>query len=188
MHRFLSMDEGDVCNASQMSCSVHTGTHVDAPLHFVSGGTDAEALSLDVLVGPCEVVEVNPRDGRRITAQDIESSSLGVGTERLLLKTSNSQQWEGNQAFFEDFIALSADGAATLVSRGVALVGIDYLSIQSFDDPAPEVHQILLEAGVVIVEGLDLRNVEPGRYQLVCLPLKLKGSDGAPARAILIRS
>jgi arylformamidase len=171
--RAMSLAAGDIANVSQMELGVHTGTHVDAPLHFFDGAPAVEALDLDVLVGPAQVVEV-------AGTGDIEADAVPEGTERVLFKTRNSAAW-AEEGFYEDYAAISPEAASRLVAAGVRLVGVDYLSVGSV-----ETHETLLRAGVIAVEGLDLRGIEPGAYTLVCLPLKLVGSDGAPARAILI--
>jgi arylformamidase len=177
LERVMSIDDGDVANVSRLDFGAHTGTHVDAPVHFVAGGAGAEALPLDVLVGPARVVDATALD--RLDAESL--SSLQLAGERIVLKTRNSELW-ARDTFSEEFLSFTGDGAAYLVERGVRLVGIDYLSVGG-----EEAHVTLLEAGVVAVEGLDLRGVEPGEYQLVCAPLKLVGSDGAPARVLLVR-
>jgi arylformamidase len=166
---------------SRLDLGVHTGTHVDAPLHFLPDGAGAETLPLDVLVGPAQVVDATSLTGP-IDATSLESLDLPSGLERLLLKTPNSELWARDD-FTRDFIRLTGDGARFLVERGVHLVGIDYLSVGD-----QEAHRELLGAGVVAVEGLDFRRVDPGAYTLVCLPLLVVGSDGAPARAILLRA
>ena len=177
LQRVASLAGGDVANISRLDLGVHTGTHVDAPLHFVEGGAAVDVLELDVLVGPARVLDLT--GAQRLDATALEDAEL---SERILLKTRNSQLWE-RETFSDESIALTGDAAQHLVDAGVRLVGIDYLSIGD-----EEAHQVLLGAGVVPVEGLDLRGVEPGEYQLVCAPLKLVGSDGAPARALLIRN
>jgi arylformamidase len=169
LERVSSIGDGDVVNLSRLDLGVHSGTHVDAPLHFVDGGASVETLPLDVLVGPCVVV-----DG-------LDTAAVPPGAERVLFKTTNSRLWERAE-FSEDFVALDAAAARELVERGVRLVGIDYLSIGD-----EEAHRVLLGAGVVAVEGLDLREVEPGEYRLVCAPLRLVGAEGAPARVLLLR-
>ena len=169
LERVSSIAEGDVANISRLDLGVHSGTHVDAPLHFVDGGASVETLPLDVLVGPCSVVE------------GLEEAAVPAGVERVLFKTPNGRLWERDE-FSEDFVKLDGEAARVLVERGVRLVGIDYLSIGD-----EEAHRILLGAGVVAVEGLDLREVEPGEYRLVCAPLKLEGAEGAPARVLLLR-
>ncbi len=180
-----SMDAGAHVNVSRLACSVHTGTHVDAPHHFLNDGRTIENLPLDELIGPAYVLQV-PHEVDLITAAVLEAATIPTGTTRLLLKTRNSGIWKcGENQFQEDFVAVSADGAEWLVANGVKLVGVDYLSIAPLNNSDPT-HHVLLEASVIIVEGLDLSLVEPGAYDLYCLPLKLVGSDGAPARAILI--
>jgi arylformamidase len=171
--RAMSLAGGDIANVSQMELGVHTGTHVDAPLHFFDGAPAVEALDLDVLVGPAVVVEVAGQG-------DIGPDAVVEGAERLLFKTRNSEA-DAQDVFYEDFASISPEAATRLVDAGVRLVGIDYLSVGSV-----ETHETLLRAGVIAVEGLDLREIEPGAYTLVCLPLKIAGSDGAPARTILI--
>ncbi len=175
--------DGEMSNVTHLSASVHIGTHVDAPGHFLSGGQTVENLPLDLLVGAASLVEL-PVFGQ-ISAADLQQANIPEGTERILLKTSNSQIWaNGGKEFKENFIALEADAAAYLVELGIKVVGVDYLSVAPYADPAPT-HRILLEAGVLIIEGLNLSGVEAGEYTLLCLPLKIKGSDGAPARVLL---
>ena len=177
--------EGAAANVSILVCDVHAGTHVDAPWHFLPEGNTVEGLSLDVLVGPAVVVDCG--EASTLGPPELEALGLAVGTERLLLRTSNSDRWAvSERGFGEDYVALSEDGAEWLVRAGVRLVGIDALSIQRFGEP-PGTHTTLLAAGVVVLEGLDLAGVEPGPYELLCLPLRLVGADGAPARAILRR-
>lgn len=178
MEKAASIEAGDVANLTRLDFGVHSGTHVDAPRHFLADGAAAEALPLDALIGPCRVVEAADAGGW-IDRGIVEGLGL-EGTERVLFKTRNSRLWELAE-FSEDFVRLNGEAARALVEAGVRLVGIDYLSIG--DD---EAHHVLLEAGVVPVEGLDLRDVEAGSYRLVCLPLKLEASDGAPARAVLL--
>jgi arylformamidase len=179
--RVDSIEAGAPANVSEIDMGAHTATHVDAPDHFLPEGAGAESLPLEALMGPVEVV-----DGRAATSAldlaAVRSFELPpAGTERILFKTRNSQLW-GRSEFTHDFVRLDGEAASFLVERGAKLLGIDYLSIGDRD-----AHHILLGAGVVCVEGLDLRRIEPGSYQLVCLPLKIVGSDGAPARAILMR-
>lgn len=185
LERVSSMDAGAHANVSRLACGVHTGTHVDAPHHFLNDQRTVESLSLDVLVGPAQVVWI-PDEADVITAEVLEQVTLPSGISRLLLKTRNSQRWQrGEKAFDEKFVGVSADGAEWLVGRGVKLVGIDYLSVAPYKQSVPT-HRTLLGAEIIIVEGLDLSAVPPGSYGLYCLPLKLVGSDGAPARAILV--
>jgi len=180
--RTAAIEHGDVANVSQLDFGVHTGTHVDAPAHFIDGAATADALPLDALLGPVRVIDAT-RCSDHIDAEAIASFAIVRGTERVLFKTGNSQLWERGR-FSPDFIALTEDAAISLVALGIRLVGIDYLSIAPAEDPAPT-HLRLLEASVVIVEGLNLRGVEPGEYELMCLPLLIAGSDGAPARVLL---
>jgi arylformamidase len=176
------MSAGDQADVSHISLGAHTGTHVDAPRHFIPGGGDVEAMPLSALVGPARVVEVKDRPTIRVA--DLKAAALD-GAERVLFRTRNSERWTPDQ-FREDFVYLEPQAAEWLRDRGTRLVGIDYLSVEAFDAPEPVTHRLLLAAGVVILEGLDLRGVAPGDYLLCCLPLKLAGADGAPARAVLI--
>jgi len=185
LERYRAIGDGSASNDSRLACSVHAGTHVDAPGHFVENGSTVEQLPLDILMGRTWVAEALTADV--ITPDLLEDLDMPAGTTRLLFKTRNSSIWENpEQPFKTDFVALNADAATWIVDHGIRLVGIDYLSIQMFEDPEAPTHRILLKAGVIIVEGLNLRNVRPGSYRLICLPLKLAGSDGAPARAVLI--
>jgi arylformamidase len=184
LERVKAIADGASANVSRLDFGVHTGTHVDAPGHFIDGARGAETIALEALIGPVVVV-----DAAAMT-EHIDAAALGLlaippGTERVIFKTTNSRLWDLDH-FSADFIGLLGDAAAALVAGGVRLVGIDYLSIGPKGNGAAT-HVALLEAGVVILEGLDLRRVEPGTYQLVCLPLLLVGSDGAPARAVLMR-
>jgi len=169
LERVCSIEDDDGFNLSRLDLGVHSGTHVDAPLHFLEDGAAVETLPLEVLVGPCVVV-----DG-------LDAAAVPRGAERVLFKTQNGRLWERDE-FTEDFAELDGEAARALVAAGVRLVGIDYLSIGD-----EEAHRILLGAGVIAVEGLDLREVEPGEYRLVCAPLKLEGAEGAPARVLLLR-
>lgn len=180
-----SMETGDDNNVSFISMCVHAGTHVDAPYHFLGGKTPTvDQLPLKTLTGRVYVLEMLDVD--LITASALEKADIPPRTRRLIFKTRNSQIWsKPYQGFKKDFVAISPDGAQFLVDRGVKLVGVDYLSVAPFSDGTPT-HQLLLKAGVVVVEGLDLSQVSQGRYSLYCLPLKLAGSDGAPARTILV--
>jgi arylformamidase len=185
LEQVSSMDAGAHDNISRLGCSVHTGTHVDAPHHFLNDHRTVDALSLDVLNGPAQVIQI-PEDVGLITADILEKAAIPSGTLRLLLKTRNSRLWERREKeFVKDFVGISVDGAEWLVRTGMKLVGIDYLSIAPYKQSIPT-HQVLLKPGMIILEGVDLSAVSPGIYDLYCLPLKLVGSDGAPARAILI--
>ena len=185
LERVESMDEGAHANVSRLSAGVHTGTHVDAPHHFLNDGRTVDGLSLDVLTGPCYVAQM-PDDMDELSAETLGRLPIPPGTTRLLCGTRNSHLWaRGENAFQKDFVAVTEDGARWLVANGVKLIGVDYLSVAPFGESVPT-HTILLKAGVVIVEGLNLAQVPRGFYDLYCLPLKLAGADGAPARAILI--
>lgn len=177
------ISRGDGYNSSQLNLSTHSGTHIDPPSHILEGGASLDGLSLDVFVGKAWVAEL--ASPRSISAADLAAAGIPEGTERLLLKTRNSQLWE-RPGFQSDFVYIEPDAARWIVGRGMRLVGFDYLTVESLNAPSPETHLTLMRAGVVIVEGLDLRGVPPGAYTLACLPLKIKGGDGAPARAILI--
>jgi arylformamidase len=185
LEKVASMDAGDHDNVSRLACSVHTGTHVDAPHHFLNDHRTVESLALDVLTGLAEVIQIAD-DVDVVTADKLNKASIRPGTARLLIKTRNSKLWTfGDKKFDQDFVGISNDGAEWIVERGIKLVGIDYLSIAPYKKSIPT-HQILLRPGIIILEGLNLGAVSPGLYELYCLPLKLAGSDGAPARAILI--
>ncbi len=171
-------------NVSEIKMGVHTGTHVDAPFHFIPGGKTIDQVSLKILTGRAYVLALPEVD--LITASVLEKADIPPRTRRLLFKTRNSQYWASDDKNFEkEFVALSPDGAELLVKRGLKLVGIDYLSIAPFGH-GKETHEILLGAGVAVVEGLNLADIPQGRYALYCLPLKLAGADGAPARAMLV--
>jgi len=177
LKRVLEMASGDAANVSELCCGVHTGTHVDAPNHFIEGAPGVESLDTAALVGPARVVDLRTVESL-IDAAALSRVDLG-GATRVLFKTRNSELWE-RPDFEPDHVSIAPDGAQVLVASGVRLVGIDYLSVGS-----PETHRILLGAGVVCLEGLDLRAVEPGDYELFCGPIKLEGADGAPARVLL---
>jgi arylformamidase len=184
IERVDKIEEGANNNVSRLDMSVHAGTHIDAPFHFLPEGKTIEKINLNLLIG--RVYVLNLPDVDLITAEVLDQAHLPPRTRRVLFKTRNSEYWaRGEDNFQTDFVALSPDAATYLVQRGVKLVGVDYLSVAPYKKSRPT-HEILLKAGVVIVEGLDLSAVSQGRYTLFCLPLKLVGSDGAPARAILI--
>ena len=179
----MQMDEGDSYNASRLDCDLHTGTHVDAPRHFLQNGSTVEQLPLDVLVGPSYVAHLP--DAADITPRNLTDLNLPSGIKRLLLRTRNSELWAaGTIEFREDFAALTHEAAQWIVDEGIKLIGVDYLSVQRYSDDS-RTHQILLGADTVVLEGLNLSNVKAGFYELICLPLKLLGTEAAPARAIL---
>ncbi len=184
MTRVSKIEEGHHANVSQVRMSAHTGTHVDAPYHFLANGKTIEQLSLSDLNGRVYIVHLP--EVEVITASVLEQAEIPPRTRRILFRTRNSDLWaKGITEFQKDYVALSEDGAQYLVDRGFRLVGIDYLSVAPFGDSVA-VHQTLLQAGVIIVEGLNLSEVSQGRYTLYCLPLKIAGADGTPARAIVI--
>jgi arylformamidase len=183
--RTMRLEKGDFSNGSRLGCDVHVGTHVDAPKHFLEDGSTVEELPLEVMVGPCFVAYLP--DVVEITGEVLDDLHLPFGTRRLLLRTRNSELWAaGATEFTSDYAALTASGAQWVVERRIELIGADYLSVQCFGDSGVT-HQILLEAEVVIVEGLNLAGVRSGDYELICLPLKLVGAEGAPARVVLRR-
>lgn len=187
IEQWAAIARGDAANVSMLHLGAHTGTHVDAPAHFIEGAGRVDALPLDVLVGRARIIEIAD-DVRVINADHIASEIGGGGATRVLFKTRNSAFWANTaQGFRTDFTYLAHDAARALVEAGVRLVGVDYLSVEQFRAERFETHTILLSNGVVIVEGLDLRAVTAGDYELICLPLRITGGsgDGAPARAIL---
>jgi kynurenine formamidase/threonine dehydrogenase-like Zn-dependent dehydrogenase len=177
------LDRGDPVTVSHLSLGVHTGTHVDAPVHFIGGAAGVDEFSIDAMIGPARVIEV--MDKEACTAQDLAAYDIRAG-ERLLLRTNNSTRCWNVDSFVEDYTHLDVSAAKMLAERRVRMVGIDYLSVGRGKD-GPEVHRILLAAGVVILEGLDLSRVNAGSYDVVCLPLKIVGGDGAPARVAIRR-
>ena len=174
---------GASSNVSAIHMSAHAGTHVDAPRHFFDDGGGAETLPLDMLIGRAHVVEVT---SRRIEAEDLQRFDLHEDV-RVLIKTHNSRFW-GDPAFHSDFVGVAESGARYLVDHGIKVVGVDYLSVEIYKAPGKPAHHILLGNGVIVIEGLNLRDVEPGIYDLFCLPLPVVGSDGAPARVVLRKS
>jgi arylformamidase len=172
---------GDSSNVSALHMSAHAGTHVDAPRHFFDGGGGAETLPLDLLIGRARVVEITSRGG--IGADELAGIDFSDDV-RVLFKTGNSRLWASPE-FREQYVGVTASGAAQLIASGIKLVGVDYLSIEPFRTPGAPAHRTLLGGGAVIVEGLNLTDVEPGVYEMVCLPLRIVGADGAPARVIL---
>ncbi len=184
LEQVSKISEGHASNITKIEMSAHTGTHIDAPYHFIESGMTVDQIPLKVLTGRVYVLHLP--DISIITADILKETTLPPRTRRILFKTRNSDNWVKDNAEFEkDFVALSPDGAQYLVDRNICLVGIDYLSVAPFLDPTPT-HEILLKAGVVIVEGLNLSKIKQGRYSFYCLPLKITGAEGAPARAILI--
>jgi arylformamidase len=178
------LGRGDSSNVSTLHLSAHAGTHVDAPRHFFDEGKGAEQLPLDVLCGRTRVIELTTRKG--VTAEDLAPFDLREDV-RLLIKTHNSKLW-GSAVFHADYIGVTETAARLLVERGVRLVGVDYVSVEEYKRPGAPAHRTLLGAGTIVVEGLNLRDIEPGTYDMFCLPLAVVGADGAPARVVLRRS
>jgi len=180
--RVKDTEQGDTANLSVISMGAHSGTHVDAPIHFVKQGQGIDSIPIDNLVGRARVIEI--RDPESIKTEELVRHRIRRG-ERILFKTENSSHVWQKDEFVEDFVFISDAAADFLVDRGVRLVGVDYLSVGSFKHGGGYVHRTLLSGGIWIIEGLNLSNVTPGDYDLICLPLRIVAGDGAPARAIL---
>jgi arylformamidase len=186
IEEWSAMKRGDAANVSMLHLGAHTGTHVDAPAHFIEGAPGVSAMPLDVLLGEARVLEISD-DVRAIEASHIASHNLD-GARRVLFKTRNSAFWANTaEGFRTDLTYLTPGAAHALVEQGIRLVGMDYLSVEQFRSERHETHVILLSNNVVILEGLDLREVAAGDYELICLPLRIAGGtgDGAPVRAVL---
>jgi arylformamidase len=179
--RIRSMDEGERLNLSRLDMSAHTGTHIDAPVHFIKGESGVDSLPLEILIGPSAVIHIP--GVQAIGAAEIENAGIPAGVERVLLKTDNAEL-AIQREFNEQYSFVTPEGARFLIDSGIRLVGIDYLSIAQYGK-GDAVHQALLGAGTVIIEGLDLRGVATGSYIMIALPLKIAGCDGAPARVVL---
>jgi len=180
--RALDIGKGDGANVSNISMGSHTGTHMDAPVHFLETGKGIDALPMSVAIGRARVIQI--ADTESIKPGELVPHKIRKG-ERILFKTGNSTNCWQTDSFVQNFVYLSAEGAKYLVDRGVKMVGIDYLSIGGYKADGADTHRYLLQAGIWIIEGLNLSEVEQGSYVLVCLPLKIEGGDGAPARAVL---
>lgn len=179
-----SLNHGDDANVTRLAMGVHTGTHIDAPFHFEAEGMAIDQLPIDILIGPCQVFEL-PEVRGGIGPDDLRKLDFKSAT-RVLFKTSNSTWWKtGERKFQKKFVYITEEGAKFLVDYGVKLVGIDYLSVEKFGSSDYSTHHLLLRNQVVIVEGLNLSGVSSGEYELIALPLRLKGSDGSPARVVL---
>ncbi|MGV3774583.1 MAG: cyclase family protein [Verrucomicrobiales bacterium] len=178
----LSMEKGAVCNVSRLSMGSHTGTHMDAPRHFIANGKTLDKMPLDATIGPARVVEI--LDKEAIKVEELKPLRIKAG-ERIIFKTRNSRKAWKTDIFDEDFVHVSKEAAEFLARAMVRTVGIDYLSVGGFKKDGVETHQFLLGAGIWIIEGLNLFKIKPGKYELLCLPLKVLNSDGAPARALL---
>jgi arylformamidase len=175
---------GDVANNSRLVMGTHTGTHVDAPKHFFDDKPGADSLPLELLIGRARVIDLPHRGG--ITEKHLAEAGLREDL-RVLLRTPNSALWNSSDGFHTDYTYVTEDGARFLVDQGVKVVGVDYLSIEQFRKPGAPAHRALLGNGVIVIEGLNLSDAEAGQYEMYCLPLRLAGADGAPARVVLKR-
>ncbi|HET7478147.1 MAG TPA: cyclase family protein [Rubrobacteraceae bacterium] len=185
IERMLDIERGDVANVSKISMGSHTGTHMDAPLHFIRDGKGLEEMPFGAAMGRARVIEI--QDPESIKPDELRPHGIRKD-ERILFKTRNSVRgWAEDDAFDEDFVFISQAAARYLAEREVQTVGVDYLSVGGFHQDGEETHVALLGAGIWVIEGLDLSEIEPGEYELLCLPIKVERSDGAPARAILRR-
>jgi len=176
-----SIDDGDAVSVTILECDVHAGTHIDAPSHYIKNGASVEYSDINVLIGPAFVVDL-PTNGP-IKAFQLSQLVIPPGTQRLLLKTNNSFLWHKKE-FTPNYSALTLDAAKWIINQNIKLVGIDYMSIEPFGKK-PEVHPLLLNAGIILLEGLDLSMAITGLYELICLPIRLAGAEAAPARAVL---
>jgi arylformamidase len=184
VERLYCFENGNDVNVSKLTCDVHTGTHIEAPLHFIPDGYNVTQIPLDLLIGDVFVAYIPL--ARVITPSELASLDVPRGTERLLLRTMNSKLWKnGSGIFHPDYVALTREAAQWIVDRGIKLLGVDYLSVEIYGDQSSSTHKTLLSGGVIILEGLNLSEINPGIYELICLPLKLVGAEGAPARAVL---
>jgi arylformamidase len=178
----LQIAKGDPCNLSQISTTTHIGTHMDAPRHYLEGASGMETIPIAAAIGRARVIDIH--DPEAIRTSELEPHHLTRG-ERVLFKTRNSERcWKTDQ-FQKKYVYIAPETARYLAECGVQTVGVDYLSVDSFENTGAQTHHILLQAGIWIIEGLNLEHVEPGEYELICLPLKIIGGDGAPARAVL---
>ncbi len=185
IRRVKDMAQGGSSNVSEISMGTHAGTHLDAPVHFLPGGPAVDSFSLEVAIGPARVLEI--RDGESVKAEELRSQRIKIG-ERILLKTKNSSRPWAEEPFKPHFVYLSTEAADFLASKKPKLLGIDYLSIGGYKKNGRQAHEALLKAGAWVLEGLDLSRVRAGVYEMICLPLKISGADGAPARVLLKRS
>jgi arylformamidase len=181
--RVREMDKGDTVNLSKIIMGAHSGTHVDAPVHFIKGAKGVDQILIDSLIGPARIIEIADVD--TIKEKALAGHGIKKG-ERILLRTRNSiNKILYKDTFSEDFVYMEKGAAEFLVARGIKTLGIDYLSVGGYKKDGPDVHRMLLGAGILIIEGLDLTEALPGRYHMICLPMKILDSDGAPARVIV---
>jgi arylformamidase len=182
VERALDIGRGDPCNVSRVAMGVHSGTHMDGPVHFVHGAPGLDEMPFTATMGEARVIEIT--DPQRITADELLHHGLAAG-ERVLFRTTNSERCWTTPTFVEDFVSIAESAALHLAEVGVQTVGVDYLSVAGYHDDGVRIHRILLGAGIWLIEGLDLTDARAGRYELICLPVKLHEGDGAPARALL---
>ncbi len=186
VERVRDMNKGDTVNLSKIIMGAHSGTHVDAPVHFIKDGKGVDQTAFDALIGPARIIEIADPD--TIKKKELAGHEIKKG-ERILLKTRNStDEILYKDTFTEHFVYMETDAAEFLVSRGIKTLGVDYLSVGGYKKNGPDVHRMLLGAGIVIIEGLDLTKIRPGLYDMICLPIKIVDSDGAPARTIVKRA
>lgn len=178
----MQISKGDACNVSRLSMGVHSATHMDAPLHFIENGISIDQMPLSATMGNARVIEIT--DTESIKVAELEPHNIQPG-ERILFKTINSTRYWSSDTFVKNFVYISREAAQYLADKRLQMVGVDYLSVGGFYKDGPETHHALLGAGIWIIEGLNLAPVSPGHYELICLPIKLLGHEGAPARAIL---
>jgi len=182
IERFADMDKGAVCNVSRVDMCAHVGTHMDGLNHFIKDGAPLDTVPFDALIGPCRVIEI--KDGDSVKPAELMKHKLRQG-ERILLRTPNSKRpwWEAD--FDPKFVHISKEAARHMVDCAIRTIGVDYLSVGGYQRDGVECHQILLGAGIWVIEGLNLTKVRAGKYEIICLPVKIRHGDGAPARAIL---
>ncbi|MBU6392004.1 MAG: cyclase family protein [Planctomycetes bacterium] len=179
----MSISKGDKCNLTKIEMGTHTGTHIDAPSHFIKDGATVDSIPIETFIGPCLVIEFD--SDTLIEKNDFLKHDLN-GYSRILIKTKNSERWAKNiPSFDKNYVALGIDAAKYLIERNISLIGIDYLSIEAFQSDGSPVHKLLLKNNVAVLEGLNLSGIKAGAYELICMPLNLQGCDGAPARVLL---
>lgn len=182
IERLRAIERGDSANVSSMCMGVHTGTHMDAPLHFLDSHKSIDQMPIDAAIGPARVIEI--RDTESIKPEELKQYNIQRG-ERILFKTRNSQTCWQTDTFVKDYVYITKESARFLADAGVRLIGIDYLSVGGINEDGVETHRILLRAEIWLIEGLDLSGASAGNYDLICLPLKLVQTDGSPVRAVL---
>lgn len=185
INRVADLAKGDMATVTEISMGLHSGTHIDSPAHFIDEGRTSELLDLSKLIGPCLVVAIEDHIPA-ISSKVLNKLEIPLDTKRILFQTKNSKLWQGNtQDFVKDYVAITPDGARWLAEREFMLVGVDYLSVASYENPV-SVHKILLAGDIAVVEGLNLHEIIAGCYQIICLPLKIANSEAAPARVVLV--